>query len=200
MPDKTDEENEARPWRRPQSAGAADLEKSHGEVLATGRMGNYASGSVIVVDETGKEVARLPWHRTRRGRALLPERLVAAAVGMPAGRTTRRASGTGRRSVFAWHASALCHKPLYFEEVQLERYGHTDRPVHAAVHQRCSLLPEHRHAALSHGHQPAARVPVRPRLLPPRQLCSWMIQPVPLSLRGGLAQAGVVVGGVFLIP
>ena len=25
---------------------------------------------------------------------------------------------------YAWTASGLCHKPLYFEDVQLERYGH----------------------------------------------------------------------------
>ena len=28
----------------------------------------------------------------------------------------------------AWKASAVCHKPLYFEEVQLERYGHSAGP------------------------------------------------------------------------
>ena len=28
-----------------------------------------------------------------------------------------------------WKASNLCHKPLYFEEVNLERYGHTAGPV-----------------------------------------------------------------------
>lgn len=30
---------------------------------------------------------------------------------------------------YRWKASALAHKPLYFEEVQLERYGHTWGPV-----------------------------------------------------------------------
>lgn len=29
---------------------------------------------------------------------------------------------------FTWTASALCHKPLYFEDVQLERYGHSFNP------------------------------------------------------------------------
>ena len=32
-------------------------------------------------------------------------------------------------STMTWKASGLCHKPLYFEEVQLERYGHTIGPV-----------------------------------------------------------------------
>ena len=37
-----------------------------------------------------------------------------------------------------WKASALCHKPLYFEDVQLERYGHEWgpflQPVVSGVH------------------------------------------------------------------
>ena len=32
-------------------------------------------------------------------------------------------------SAIQWKASGLCHKPLYFEEVQLERYGHEIGPV-----------------------------------------------------------------------
>ncbi|HUG69256.1 MAG TPA: hypothetical protein VMM76_16005, partial [Pirellulaceae bacterium] len=32
-------------------------------------------------------------------------------------------------STMTWKASGVCHKPLYFEEVQLERYGHTAGPV-----------------------------------------------------------------------
>jgi hypothetical protein len=30
---------------------------------------------------------------------------------------------------YLWKASGLCHKPLYFEQVQLERYGHSWGPV-----------------------------------------------------------------------
>ena len=29
---------------------------------------------------------------------------------------------------FSWTASSLCHKPLYFDDVQLERYGHMYGP------------------------------------------------------------------------
>ena len=31
-------------------------------------------------------------------------------------------------TTFTWKASALCHKPLYFEEVAAERYGHSRGP------------------------------------------------------------------------
>jgi len=34
-----------------------------------------------------------------------------------------------RLTTFTWTAPALCHKPLYFEEVQLERYGHSAGPI-----------------------------------------------------------------------
>jgi hypothetical protein len=29
---------------------------------------------------------------------------------------------------YTWKASALCHKPLYFEEMAAERYGHSHGP------------------------------------------------------------------------
>ncbi|HEY1785845.1 MAG TPA: hypothetical protein VGG30_09865, partial [Pirellulales bacterium] len=32
-------------------------------------------------------------------------------------------------TLFSWKASSLCHKPLYFEEVGLERYGHSVNPL-----------------------------------------------------------------------
>ncbi|HEX6960333.1 MAG TPA: hypothetical protein VF175_00590 [Lacipirellula sp.] len=33
------------------------------------------------------------------------------------------------QTVYLWKASGLCHKPLYFEQVQLERYGHSWGPA-----------------------------------------------------------------------
>lgn len=102
--------------------------------------------------------------------------------------------------VFTWKASALCHKPLYFEDVQLERYGHTLCPI---------LQP-----ALS-GARFWLTIPLLPYLMgtyPPTE-CIYdlgyyrpgscapnMIQPLPISLRGGLIEAGAAVGGAALIP
>ncbi len=34
-----------------------------------------------------------------------------------------------QQTTFLWKASGLCHKPLYFEQVQMERYGHSWGPV-----------------------------------------------------------------------
>lgn len=103
-------------------------------------------------------------------------------------------------TVFTWKASALCHKPLYFQDVQLERYGHTLCPI---------LQP-----ALS-GARFWLTIPVLPYFMgvnPPNE-CVYdlgyyrpgscapnMIQPLPISARGGLIQAGTVVGAAALIP
>ncbi len=32
-------------------------------------------------------------------------------------------------TTFTWKATGVCHRPLYFEDVQLERYGHSWNPV-----------------------------------------------------------------------
>ena len=102
--------------------------------------------------------------------------------------------------VFTWKASALCHKPLYFEDVQLERYGHT----------LCPLLQP----ALS-GVRFWLTIPMLPYFMgtyPPNE-CVYdlgyyrpgscapsMIQPLPISARGGLIEAGAVVGAAALMP
>ncbi len=102
--------------------------------------------------------------------------------------------------VFTWKASALCHKPLYFEDVQLERYGHGICPL---------LQP-----ALS-GARFWVTIPFVPYLMgtyPPTQ-CVYdlgyyrpgscapnMIQPCPISMRGALIEAGAIVGAAYAIP
>jgi hypothetical protein len=34
----------------------------------------------------------------------------------------------------------------------------------------------------------------------PGSCAPWLLPPFPISVRGGLAEAGVIVGGIFLIP
>jgi len=103
-------------------------------------------------------------------------------------------------TTFMWKASALCHKPLYFEDVQLERYGHSWGPVVQPV---------------VSGGMFFATIPVLPYKmgveLPwecvyplgyyrPGDCAPYMIPPVPVSVRGATAQAAAVTGGVLLIP
>ncbi|MBN2475564.1 MAG: hypothetical protein JXB62_13210 [Pirellulales bacterium] len=103
-------------------------------------------------------------------------------------------------TTFTWKATGLCHKPLYFEDVHLERYGHSWGPY---------LQP-----FISGGHF-FLTIPVLPYkmgLEPPGECiytlgyyrpgsCApYLLDPLPLSVRAGLAQAAVWTGGVYVFP
>lgn len=101
---------------------------------------------------------------------------------------------------FAWKASALCHKPMYFEEVQLERYGHTTGPFFQPV------------LSGAHFFLNVAVLPYKMGINPPNECqyalgyyrpgsCSpWLLPPAPLSVRGGLMEAGAITGLILLFP
>ncbi|MCS7237975.1 MAG: hypothetical protein NZ899_06860 [Thermoguttaceae bacterium] len=101
---------------------------------------------------------------------------------------------------FMWKASALCHKPAYFEQVHVERYGHSVGPL---------LQP------LVSGAHFFLTVPILPYkmgLYPPTECiytlghyrpgsCApYMLDPLPISLRAALMQAGAWTAGVFVVP
>jgi hypothetical protein len=101
---------------------------------------------------------------------------------------------------YAWTASGLCHKPLYFEDVQLERYGHMCGPW---------LQP------FASGFQFFATIPILPYKmgleLPgeciytlgyyrPGDCAPYMIDPIPLSVRAAFFESCAWVGGVYAIP
>jgi len=101
---------------------------------------------------------------------------------------------------FQFKASALCTKANYFEDVDLERYGHSWGPF---------LQP------VISGGKFFFTIPVLPYkmgLIPPGECvytlghyrpgsCApYIIDPLPLSVRAGLIQAGAVVGAVYIIP
>jgi hypothetical protein len=104
------------------------------------------------------------------------------------------------QTCFQWKASALSTKAAYFEDIQLERYGHTSCPAlqpivsGAKFFATIPLLPYKMGVTppnecvytLGH-HRPGNRAP-------------HMIEPFPISLRGALFEAGAVTGAVLAIP
>jgi hypothetical protein len=99
-----------------------------------------------------------------------------------------------------WKASALCHKPLYFEQESLERYGHTTGPVSepfvAGAHFFVNI------AALPYwmGINPPNECQYALGHYRPGSCAPWMIDPIPLSARGALYEAGAVTGAILLFP
>ena len=103
-------------------------------------------------------------------------------------------------TTMTWKASALCHKPLYFEQAHLERYGHTTGPLTQPI------------VSAGHFYLMMPILPYQLALWPPYECiyplgyyrpgsCApYYLDPIPLSIRAGLAEAGAWVGGVFAIP
>jgi hypothetical protein len=110
---------------------------------------------------------------------------------------------TGRcwdETTYMWKASALCHKPLYFEDEALERYGHSWGPcldpLVSGAHFFCKLpvLP------YCMGVTPPNECMYALGHYRPGNCAPYMISPVPLSCRGAVVQAGAVVGAAAILP
>ena len=103
-------------------------------------------------------------------------------------------------TTFAWTASGTCHKPLYFEQVQVERYGHSwgpiIQPVLSAAHffVTVPILP------YKMGVYPPGECMYSLGYYRPGSCAPYMLDPLPISVRGGLIQAGAIVAAVAIIP
>ena len=168
-------------------------------MLATGRMGNLDRSHVVVVDDAGQEVARIPWNQLGDDELCYINAWWRLPVECGLGGLRRGQPLLAPRDVWL-HASALCHKPLYFEQVQLERYGHTAGPIRqpliSGAHFFLSLAALPYNMAINPPHECQYAL----GYYRPGSCAPWMIPPVPLSLRGAAAQTAFVVGGIYVIP
>ena len=167
-----------------------------GRDLVEGRMLNFARGRVLVVDEEG-ETRELHFNDLHEEDLCF----VTAWWSLPSECGLGLSNPTVRNwtpITMTWKASAVCNKPLYFEEVQLERYGHTMGPL---------IQPA---VSSAHFFMNIAFLPYKAGIHPPHECryalgyyrpgnCApWLLPPIPLSLRGAVAQAAAV-GGLIAI-
>lgn len=101
---------------------------------------------------------------------------------------------------YMWKAAANCHKPLYFEQVQAERYGHSVSPC---LQPFCSG---------AHFFGSLVTLPYQMGLTPPNECmyplghyrpgnCApYMVPAVPFTWRAVGAQAGAAVGVSAILP
>ena len=105
------------------------------------------------------------------------------------------------QTCYMWKASAVSTQAAYFEDVQLERYGHTKvcpalQPIvsGARFFSTIAILPYKmgvtppKECVYTLGHYPAGNC------------APYMVEPFPISPRGALFQAGAVTGAVFALP
>jgi hypothetical protein len=107
---------------------------------------------------------------------------------------------TWPETCYTWKASGLCHKPLYFEQSHMERYGHSWGPVldpvisGAHFFASVPLLPYHM------GLEPPCECIYPLGHYRPGSCAPRYIEPWPWSIRGGALQATAVTGLIFAVP
>ena len=100
---------------------------------------------------------------------------------------------------YTWTASGLCHKPLYFEDVQLERYGHMAGPwvqpfaSCADFYLSILILP------YKMGLEMPNECIYTLGYYRPGSCAPYLLDPLPISVRASLFEAGAWVGGVFAL-
>ncbi len=103
-------------------------------------------------------------------------------------------------TTFTWKAAGYCHKPLYFEDWQLERYGHSHGgladPFFSAAHFFVTLpvLPYKMGVELPW----ECMYPLG--YYRPGDCSPWMIPAVPISPRGFAVEAATITGILFVVP
>jgi hypothetical protein len=101
---------------------------------------------------------------------------------------------------FHWTASALCHKPLYFEDVQLERYGHMGGPLLQPLASATNFFLTFPILPYKMGLETPNECMYTLGYYRPGDCSPYLFDPLPLSVRGALFEAGAWVGGVYMIP
>ena len=198
-PDATtvEEEREARENQLRQMP-ARDWRDRAGQVVASGRLVEIVNRKIQITGADGN-VSTVPLGKLSDDDLCF----LAAWWGVP----TECALGDDQFSpraweqvTFTWKASALCHKPLYFEEVGLERYGHTIGPVlepalsGAHFFLNVAFLPYHM------GIDPPHECQYALGYYRPGSCAPWLVPPVPISLRGVTLEEAAVLGLIFLFP
>ncbi len=169
-----------------------------GRVLAEGQMRNFQHGKVQIEDLAG-EPQELNWYELGNEELCF----VTAWWELPTEfhpETREFEVRNWTMTSFTWTASALCHKPLYFEEVQLERYGHSAGPITQAalsgVHFFGNIVALPYHIGLN----PPNECQYTLGYYRPGSCAPWLLPAFPLSARAARTQLGVVTAGLVWLP
>jgi len=103
-------------------------------------------------------------------------------------------------TTFTWQASGLCHKPLYFEDVHLERYGHSWGPHLQPILSGAHFFLTFPVLPYKMGLYPPCECIYTLGYYRPGSCAPYMLDPLPLSVRAGLLEAGAWTGMAYLIP
>jgi hypothetical protein len=169
-----------------------------GAVIADGKLLDLTLGTVVLEKADGTRTSILMRKLSEADRVYVSD-----AWGMPI--TCSVDDGSFPRRDFTdttvtWKASGACHKPLYFEEVQLERYGHEWGPFAQPAISTAHFFGSAAVLPYKMGIHPMNECQYSLGYYRPGSCAPWTVGPVPISLRGALFQAKAVTGAVLAIP
>lgn len=103
-------------------------------------------------------------------------------------------------TTYTWKASALCHKPLYFEQVALERYGHSPGPVCEYLYSFAHFFGSVALLPYNMGVKTPCECEYALGYYRPGNCAPYMLDPFPISLRGAVTGAAGYCGVIALFP
>lgn len=103
-------------------------------------------------------------------------------------------------TTYTWKASGLCHKPLYFEEVALERYGHSTGPISQPIVSGAHFFATLPLLPYKMGLNPPWECKYALGYYRPGSCAPYIVPPVPISGQAIAAEAAAVSGVIFLFP
>jgi hypothetical protein len=103
-------------------------------------------------------------------------------------------------TTYTWKASGLCHKPLYFEEVALERYGHSTGPISQPIVSGAHFFATLPLLPYKMGLNAPWECKYALGYYRPGSCAPYIVPPVPISGRAIAAEAAAVTGAIFIFP
>jgi hypothetical protein len=104
------------------------------------------------------------------------------------------------RTVYTWKASGMCHKPLYFEEEGLERYGHSTGPISQPFVSAAHFFGTIPVLAYKMGMDPPGECKYALGYYRPNSCAPWIVPGVPISGRAVAAETAAVLGLIYILP
>jgi hypothetical protein len=101
---------------------------------------------------------------------------------------------------YTWTASQLCHKPLYFEDVQLERYGHMAGPWVQPFASAANFFLTFPILPYKIGLELPNECIYTLGYYRPGDCAPYLFDPLPISVRGLFFESGAWVAGCALFP
>lgn len=101
---------------------------------------------------------------------------------------------------YTWKASELCHKPLYFEDEQLERYGHSAGPVLQPLKSTAHFFVRLAACPYMKGIHPPNECQYALGFYRPGNCAPWLCDPLPLSLSGATHAAAAYASAAYILP